>query len=441
MSLRSPSRASSSGDTAGLIDPARSHSSLQRAKGAECWSWWERTLRSTAHHSLSQIAIGELEIHDALGRQIWGASTSDRLRAVVQILDPRAYSSLLFGGSVGAAEAYVHGWWRSDDLTSLVRLLARNGETLQNLNGLFTWLAGWMRYFSHSARSNHLAGSRRNIADHYDLGNDLFHLFLDETMSYSSGLFANRETTLAAAQLAKIDRLCDLLQLGPGDHLLEIGCGWGALAARAASKYGCRVTATTISREQFAFAQERIEALGLTGQVDLLLDDYRELRGTYDKIVSVEMIEAVGYEYLDSYFQQCCRLLRPGGQMALQGITIADRYEAQYRSSVDFIQQYVFPGGYLPSLTSICQSLTRTGDFTVARLDNFPRDYARTLAIWRERFQEQHPALRKLGLSESSLRLWDYYFSYCEGAFLEDQIGLVQMLLTRPGGASHPSRS
>lgn len=432
VSLRPASRAIRSGASAGLSEAARRpHEATPRA--ADAGSWWNQCHRALALPIFSAIEMGELELREGSERRRFGAPAADGLRAEIEIVDPRAFSSLLWGGSVGAAEAYIEGWWTTSDLPSVIRIFARNQAASAGLNGVASWLAGWVRRLGHQSRGNHLSGSRRNIADHYDLGNDLFRLFLDESMSYSSGLYASPDTTLAEAQLAKIDRLCEMLQLGPNDHLLEIGCGWGGFAARAAAKYGCRVTATTISREQLDFATERIASQDLSDRVTILHDDYRELRGRYDKIVSVEMIEAVGQEYLDTYFEQCCRLLKPGGAMALQGITIADRHEEAYRANVDFIQQYVFPGGHLPSIASICQSLARTGDLTIARLDNFPRDYARTLAAWRERFQSQHPALRHLGLSEQSLRLWDYYFSYCTGAFLEDQIGLVQMLLTRPG--------
>jgi cyclopropane-fatty-acyl-phospholipid synthase len=284
----------------------------------------------------------------------------------------------------------------------------------------------------HWLNRNSPDGSRRNIAAHYDLGNDLFALFLDDTMAYSCGVFEREDATLHEAQVAKFERACRRLRLSPSDHLLEIGTGWGGLALHAASRYGCRVTTTTISREQHDWARERIRAAGLSDRVTLLLDDYRDLRGRYDKLVSIEMIEAVGHQFLDTYTAQCSRLLEPHGAMLLQAITIRDQLYAEALESVDFIQRYIFPGSFIPSVTAIADSVRRATDMKVFHLEDIGPHYATTLRRWRERFFERIDDVRRLGYSEQFVRMWDFYLCYCEGGFLERQLGDVQMLLTKP---------
>ncbi|MBM4362062.1 MAG: class I SAM-dependent methyltransferase, partial [Deltaproteobacteria bacterium] len=275
-------------------------------------------------------------------------------------------------------------------------------------------------------------GSRRNIARHYDLSNELFGLFLDESMTYSSAIFEPAEATLAEAQTAKLRRICAQLALGPDDHLLEIGTGWGGLAIHAARNHGCRVTTTTVSEAQHRLAVERVRASGLEDRIDVLLRDYRDLRGQYDKLVSVEMIEAVGHEYLDQYFRACSDRLAPHGTMLLQAITIADQHHEQHQRSVDFIKEYIFPGSCIPSVTSMVNSATRATDLRLCRLEDLTPHYARTLRCWRERFLDNRAAVRALGFDEEFVRMWDYYLAYCEGGFEERYLGCVHMLFAKP---------
>jgi cyclopropane-fatty-acyl-phospholipid synthase len=281
-------------------------------------------------------------------------------------------------------------------------------------------------------RSNTRAGSRRNIAHHYDLGNELFSLFLDESMTYSSAIYDRPDASLGEAQTAKLERVCDKLDLGPEDHLLEVGTGWGALAVHAARAHGCRVTTTTVSREQHDAAQERVRAAGLEGRVEVLLRDYRDLEGQYDKVVSIEMIEAVGHEYLDAFFRACSDRLAPHGLMLLQAITIADQHYERHRASVDFIKKYIFPGSCIPSVTSMVTSATRATDLRLSDLEELTPHYARTLRAWRERFLGKSDPVRRLGYDDAFIRMWEYYLASCEGAFEERYLGCVQMVFTKP---------
>jgi cyclopropane-fatty-acyl-phospholipid synthase len=355
------------------------------------------------------------------------------LQAEVRVHDPRFWSELAFGGSIGAGEAYMLGYWSSDDLTALVRILLQNRDVLDGMEAGLARLTSPLQKSLHWLNRNTREGSRRNIAAHYDLGNDFFKLFLDPTMMYSSAIFERPGMTLEQAQHARLDRICRKLELEPGDHLLEIGTGWGGMAIHAARHYGCRVTTTTISREQHALARERIAAAGLADRVTLLLEDYRDLRGRYDKLVSIEMIEAVGHQFYDDYFGQCGRLLEDDGLMLLQAITIADqRYEAA-RRSVDFIQRHVFPGSTIPSVTVMLASLTRTTDLRLVHLEDIGPHYATTLRKWRENFFGNIEAVRALGYPERFIRMWEFYLCYCEGGFEERAIGDVQMLLAKPG--------
>jgi cyclopropane-fatty-acyl-phospholipid synthase len=328
--------------------------------------------------------------------------------------------------------------WDSPDLTAVVRLFVQNRAVLDGLDGGLALLATPLRRWLHRRNRNDRAGSRRNIAAHYDLGDDLFELFLDETMTYSAAMFATPTATLAEAQRAKLDRLCGKLDLVPGDHLLEIGTGWGALGIHAARAYGCRVTTTTISAEQHAFAKERIRAAGLADRITLLLQDYRELEGRFDKLVSVEMIEAVGHQYYDEFFRRCAALLQDDGLMALQAITIADQHYERARDSVDFIQRHIFPGSCIPSVTALLDSATRASDLRLTHLEDIGPHYVRTLATWRGRLRERWDDALALGLDEEFLRLFEFYFCYSEGGFAERHIGDVQMLLARPGSRAAP---
>jgi cyclopropane-fatty-acyl-phospholipid synthase len=390
-----------------------------------------RALRGLVWRRLSRLGEGRLVIEDGDERREFGRSDGGPT-ARIEVRDPRFYRHLVFGGSLGAAEAYLRGYWTCDDLVALVRLFARNAAVAGDLERGPARLLGAAARIAHGLRRNTPSGSRRNIAAHYDLGNEFFALFLDETMAYSCALFPQAESTLYEASVAKFDRIGRKLDLRADDHLLEIGSGWGGFALHAAKNYGCRVTTTTISRKQFDYTRRQVEAAGLADRVTVLCEDYRKLTGAYDKLVSIEMIEAVGHRYFDAYFRACSQRLKPDGLMLLQAITIPDQRYDRYRRSADFIQRYVFPGGCLPSLGAICRSLGRATDLQLFHLEDITRHYAETLARWRDRFTANLDGLRGLGFSEEFLRTWEFYFCYCEGGFRERAIGDVQLLLTKP---------
>ncbi|MEM1206578.1 MAG: cyclopropane-fatty-acyl-phospholipid synthase family protein, partial [Acidobacteriota bacterium] len=344
---------------------------------------------------------------------------------------------VVLGGSIGAAEAYMAGHWSADDLTAVLRFFLLNRQALDNLeDGSGRLKRPLYKVFGY-LRANTRQGSRRNIQAHYDLSNEFFELFLDRRMMYSSAIFEPDTLDLDAASELKLDRLCRKLDLRPQDHLLEIGTGWGGFAVYAAETYGCRVTTTTISPAQHAKAVERVRAAGLEDRITVLLQDYRDLGGRYDKLVSIEMIEAVGLKFLDGYFQRCAELLAPGGVMAIQGITLADRNFEAYRGSVDFIQRYIFPGSSLVSVATLANSASRT-DLQIVHLEDIGPHYARTLREWRLRFFERIEDVRALGFSERFERLWDYYLCYCEAGFEERVIGDVQVVLSKPSNRNRP---
>ncbi|MGV3605959.1 MAG: class I SAM-dependent methyltransferase [Planctomycetaceae bacterium] len=398
----------------------------------------ERLFRSKVHALLGDLQAGELVLHEGKESVRVGKPCADHLTAHIQVHSPTFYRRVALGGTIGAAESYMDGEWDASNLTHVIQLMIRNGQLLGSLEGVANWIFQPLLRSWHAWRDNSQRGSKRNIAAHYDLGNDFFASFLDSSMAYSSGVYTSPVTTLAEAQAAKFERLCQKLSLKPSDHLVEIGCGWGGLAIHAAKKYGCRVTGITISKEQFALATERVKEAGLSDRIEILLTDYRQLTGQYDKLVSVEMIEAVGHKHLGEYFGICSRLLKPSGVMALQGITIADRLYASYCRGVDFIQRYIFPGGHLPCTQAIMNSVASSTDLTLAHQENLPQHYARTLSDWNELFQAARPQLRKMNLPEEFLRMWEFYFCYCEAGFREEQLGLVQMVFTKPQGRVNP---
>ena len=382
---------------------------------------------------LAGLRHGQLTVLEAGRRHLFGAAGGeDALAATIEVLDPQFWADAAFGGTVGAGESYIRGHWRATDLTALVRLMVRNRELMNGLEGGLALLSAPLRRLLHLVNRNTRRGSRRNIAAHYDLGNAFFRLMLDDTLAYSCGIYATPATTLHEAQLAKFDAICRKLDLRAGDELLEIGTGWGGLALHAARHYGCRVTTTTISAEQHAHARAAIDAAGLGARITLLREDYRDLRGRYDKLVSVEMIEAVGARFLDAYFGACSRLLQPDGAMLLQTITLQDQFYRAALRSVDFIQRFVFPGGFLPSVAAIADAVSRVTDLKIFHLEDIGPHYATTLRDWRRNVHAHLAEVRALGYPEEFLRLWDYYLSYCEGGFLERQLGDVQVLLTKP---------
>ncbi|EAS44133.1 class I SAM-dependent methyltransferase [Photobacterium profundum] len=354
------------------------------------------------------------------------------LQAQLMINHPGFYKRILTGGSIAAGEAYVDGWWDSPDLTKVVQVLARNLPILDKLEAKVGWMTALAEKISHKIRRNNKDNARENISAHYDLGNALYSLFLDSKMLYSCAIYRSEQDDLLTAQTHKMDRLCRQLDLKPTDHLLEIGTGWGALATHAAKHYGCRVTTTTISKEQYDWAKECVEQQGLGDKITLLLDDYRDLTGQYDKVVSVEMVEAVGKEYLTTYIKKCQSLLKPGGLLALQTITITDQRYDSYSRGVDFIQKHIFPGGFLPSVTVLVNEMTKQSDFVVRDIKDIGLDYARTLSDWHKAFNQNTDKLAQLGYDQRFVRMWRYYFCYCEGGFLERSISTVQLIASRP---------
>jgi cyclopropane-fatty-acyl-phospholipid synthase len=399
------------------------------------WALGERLLRA----QLQRLQHGQLTLVDG-GRVSRHGAPSPRcpLAATIHVRHPRFYAEVAFGGSVGAGESYMAGDWWADDLTAAVRILLANRDVLDGLdNGGASRLSELVRRALHAAARNTRAGSRRNIAAHYDIGNDFFELMLDRSMMYSCAVFDTPATSLEDAQFTKLERICRKLDLQPGDHLLEIGTGWGGLALHAATRFGCRVTTTTISREQHALARQRIEAAGLCDRVTLLLDDYRDLQGRFDKLVSIEMIEAVGHQYFDTFFAQCGRLLAPGGTMLLQAITIDDRQYAAARDSVDFIKRHIFPGCCIPSVAALTASASHAAPLRLVDLEDIGPHYATTLAHWRTHLLAHADRLRARGYGDALQRMFEFYLCYCEGGFAERALGNVQMLLqqtSRPAG-------
>jgi cyclopropane-fatty-acyl-phospholipid synthase len=384
--------------------------------------------------ALARLQHGQIRLIDTDTERHFGQMTERcALSATIRVLDERFYAKAAFGGSVGAGEAYIQGYWSCEDLTALIRIMVVNRSALKDMERGWARLSRPFRRAGHWLRRNSRAGSARNIAAHYDIGNELYRLMLDETMAYSCGIFQRDEATLAEASRAKFDAACSKLALQPGDHLLEIGTGWGGLAIHAAQHYGCRVTTTTISRAQHDYARERIEAAGLTDRITLLLTDYRELSGCYDKLVSIEMVEAVGARYLPTFFARCSELLAPHGAMLLQAITIRDQLYAEALASVDYIQKFIFPGSFIPSVSALLDAARDATDLKLFHLEDIGPHYARTLALWRRNFFAHLDEVRRLGYPPSFVRLWEFYLCYCEGGFAERQLGDVQMLLTKPG--------
>jgi len=393
----------------------------------------DRLAKKLVLGQLAKLPEGRITIVDA--DQTHRFDSGGELRATVTVLDPAMYADIAFGGSLGAAEAYIQSRWSCDDLTALCRIFARNADASDAMERGWARLTAPLAKAFHRLRRNSRQGSGRNIQAHYDLGNQFFELFLDPTLNYSCGIFDTPTDSLESMQVAsvrKMDHICRKLDLRPGMRLLEIGTGWGAMAIHAAANYGVEVTTTTISQRQHEKAVARVAEAGLEDRITVLLRDYRDLTGTFDRIVSVEMIEAVGHEFLETYFGACSRLLAPDGAMLLQGITMPDhRYEA-YRRSVDFIQRYVFPGSCLPSMTAICSAVSRSSDLRPAHLEDITPHYAETLRRWRAQFFDNIEQVRGQGYSEAFIRLWEYYLCYCEAGFEEGACGDVQLLLTKP---------
>lgn len=400
---------------------------------------WTPMARSLVLSQLRKIRMGRLALSEGGRRHAFGRPTEAfPLSGVIDVHDPDFFAKAAFGGDLGAAEAYMAGHWTADDLTAVIRIVLHN----QIASGAMTrraarWAAPAHLVF-HALRKNTPGKSRENIVAHYDLGNDFYRLFLDETLTYSCGIFEHSDASLADASRAKYDRICRKLRLRPEDEVLEIGTGWGGFALHAAERYGCRVTTTTLSDRQHELAADRVRKAGLSHRITLLKRDYRDLEGAFDKLVSIEMIEAVGHHYLDTFFGVCSRCLKPEGSMLLQAITIADHTFEEHKNSVDFIKRYIFPGSCIPSVAAMHRSMARKTDLRLVHLEDITPHYATTLRTWRENFLAQAETVRSMGFPEAFLRMWAYYFSYCEAGFAERYLGDVQMLLAKPLSRQEP---
>jgi cyclopropane-fatty-acyl-phospholipid synthase len=405
--------------------------------GRRSASWSDRFFRNATFAKLEALEHGRLSIVDGNSRTSFGSDQPGALEATVHVHDPSFYASVALGGSIGAAEAYVRGEWSASDLTTVIRIFAVDPRIGDDLDGGLAWLKMPLRRLLHRLNDNTHRRSRLNISAHYDISNEFFAQFLDPTMTYSCGYFESPDATLEEASIAKYDRICRGIELSEDDEVLEVGCGWGGFAIHAASRYGCRVTAVTISENQYRLARQRVSDAGLEQRVEIMKLDYRDLPRKlgrrFDKLVSIEMIEAVGHRFFDTYFEVCSRMLRDDGLMGLQAITVPDQRYDGYRRSVDFLQRYIFPGGLVPSVGVMNASIARKTDMGMLKLEEIGRHYADTLAAWRKRLKRNVERIRELGHTDQFLRLWEYYLCYCEGGFRERQIGTVQLVLAKPG--------
>jgi len=387
--------------------------------------------KKVIHQKLSQIDDAHVIIED--GESIKRYGNPKLLTAKIIVLNPNFYKSIFFGGSIGASESFIRREWSSPNLTKVIRVLARNTEAQDKLENFFSFLFQPILKVIHKLNENTVKGSKKNISRHYDLSNNFFKLFLDKRMMYSSAIYKTKSTTLENAAAHKLDVICKKLHLSKSDHVIEIGSGWGGFAIYAAKNYGCKVTTTTISIEQYNYTKNKIKAMGLSKQIKVLLKDYRLLNGKYDKLVSIEMIEAVGHQFYDEYFKVISRLLKKEGDALIQAITIKDQRYSHSIKSVDFIQKYIFPGSCIPSLTAIQNSLTNSTDLVINEIRDIGCHYVRTLADWRKNFIKNKQKIQKLGFDDEFLRMWLFYFAYCEGGFEEKVISDVHLHITKPG--------
>ena len=392
-----------------------------------------RKAREIVLSKLQKLKHCQLNVLDGDNSHRFGEEHyNGELKATLVVKDQDFYLDVLFGGSIGAAESFMDGKWQTEDLTCLIRIFVINMDLLDEMEGGLAWFSKPARGLLHLMRRNTRSGSRKNISAHYDLGNEFFSLFLDKNLMYSCAVYPDRNSSLEEASDYKLDRICQKLDLTPDDHVVEIGTGWGGFSLFAARNYGCRVTTTTISREQYKMAKQRIFDAGLEDRVEVLLSDYRDLDGKYDKLVSIEMIEAIGPGYLSTYFRQCADLLKSDGVMLIQAITISDQRYRQALKNVDFIQKYIFPGGFLPSVSAMTNAIAQSSDLRVIKLDDIGPHYAQTLADWRKRFFQNIEKVRKLGYSEEFVRMWEFYLGYCEGGFVEHALGTVHIVAEKP---------
>ena len=410
-----------------LTAPVKNQLSLSDRLKPKHWA------RAAIRKNLASMRRGQLILEENGEKTVYGDLSEDvSLVAELTIIDDAMYSAVAFNGVVGAGESYMEGYWTSPDLVKVIRFFVINMQSLDALDNQRSWLSRIGMRVLDRVNRNTILRAQKNISAHYDLGNDFFSLFLDQSMMYSSAVFNDDSACLYDASTAKLETICQQLKLNANDHLLEIGTGWGSMAIYAAQNFGCRVTTTTISKEQYEYALERVTALGLNDKVTVLMEDYRKLTGRYDKLVSIEMIEAVGRQYFSEYFGRCADLLKPNGLMLIQAITIADQRYEQATRAVDFIQRYIFPGGCLPSVNIIGHHVASDTDMMIVSLKDIGRDYALTLERWREQFMDKLETVRSQGFDERFIRMWEYYLCYCEGGFRERAISTVQVVMAKP---------
>ncbi|MBE9602404.1 cyclopropane-fatty-acyl-phospholipid synthase family protein [Pedobacter sp. MC2016-24] len=392
-------------------------------------------------NALARMTCGSLSLTLPSGERIQIGTEGAKNEAHIEIKDPMFFKRLVLYGDIGFGEAYVDGMWETDNITNVIKWVLLNIENAPSVSGskakgLALNLFKWLNRLYHNGRANSISGSQKNIAEHYDLNNDFFATFLDPSMTYSSGYFYRDDLSLLESQYAKYERLCRQLKLQSTDHVLEIGSGWGGNAIYMAKNYGCRVTSVTISVAQQKLAVARVEAAGLSALVDIVICDYRDLQGKYDKIVSIEMLEAVGHNYYETYFAKCDELLKQDGILAFQVITSPDSRYDHLRKGVDWIQKHIFPGSLLPSVAKINDAVNKTGDLTLVDLKDMGLDYARTLKLWFEQFNVNLNAVKALGFDERFIRKWQYYLNYCEAAFAMRNINVMQMVYVRPNNTA-----
>lgn len=402
----------------------------------------DRIAKKIVLTGLSKLTIGHLVIEDksAIGEsnqtaeiyEFGQAKETAECSACICVENTTAYRDVFFNSSIGAGEAYMQGHWTTPNLLAVITLMVKNLEQVNKMDSERPLLNRLSAKFFHYLNANTRRKAKKNISAHYDLGNDFFSLFLDQSMMYSAAIYPNKNATLAEASTFKLDQICQKLNLSATDHLLEIGTGWGGMAIHAAKHYHCQVTTTTISQEQYQYAKQRVEAEGLADKVTVLMQDYRQLTGQYDKLVSIEMIEAVGHQFYKNYFSQCSHLLKPNGMMLIQAITIADQRYDYAKNSVDFIQRYIFPGGSLPSNEIITHHVARNTDMQLISIDDITEHYADTLADWRDAFINKLHQVKEQGFNDVFCRMWEYYLCYCEGGFRERAISTAHFTMVKP---------
>ena len=378
------------------------------------------------------LQFGYIHLTDGAESYSYGDNSSE-MKVEMEILSSEFYVFLGSGGLLGVTEAYTAGYWRADDIVTLIRLIIKNSKVMEKLDSGWAKLIRPLNTYIHRKRQNTLSGSKENILAHYDLSNDFYKLWLDETMTYSCGVFENDKSTLNEASIEKLDRICRKMDLKPNDNILEIGTGWGSFAIHAAKKYGCHITTTTISDAQYEYAKQRIVDEGLESKIKLLNEDYRNLSGTFDKIISIEMIEAVGHEYVELFFEKVSKLLKKDGLFALQGITFNDHKFDEYKNSVDFIKKYIFPGSCLISISQITNAIKNRTDLEVVNLEDISTHYSKTLYEWRKNFMNVLPEVKLLGFSNAFINMWEFYLIYCEAGFIERNIGDYQIIFAKSG--------